>query len=134
MDNNRHRQETGQENQRILNNLLALTELIKTSRQQTELWIRTPLIPGVTTTENNLHNISTFLYENLKGTVTRWELCAFNNLCRDKYRRLGIPWQFDDTPLMTQVEFDLCGSLAKSGPFDASCIFISGAVQTEQGN
>lgn len=132
MDNARHHQETGQENQRILNNLLALVEQIKVQRDQTELWIRTPLIPDVTTTEENLQGISAFLHENLNGAVTRWELCAFNNLCRDKYRRLGIQWQFDDTPLMTQEELDRCERFAQSGPFDTSRIFVSGAVKTEQ--
>ena len=33
--------------------------------------------------------------------MERWELCAFNNLCRDKYGRLGLEWAFADTPLMT---------------------------------
>ena len=131
MNPTKHYRETGQENQRILKNLLVLAEQIRVNGYQTKLWIRTPLIPGVTTTEENLHSISTFLQKNLNGTVARWELCAFNNLCRDKYRRLGIPWRFEDTPLMTQAELDRCERFAKSGSFDASRIFISGAVKAE---
>jgi pyruvate formate lyase activating enzyme len=131
MDSTRHRQETGQENRRILANLMGVAEQIKDRGCQTELWIRTPLIPGITTTKENLHSISAFLQDKLDGMVTRWELCAFNNLCRDKYRRLGLSWQFDETPLMTQAELDICEANSKSGSFDASRIFISGAVKTE---
>ena len=42
----------------------------------------------------------------LADSVERWELCAFNNLCRDKYDRLGMEWQFAETPLMTKAELD----------------------------
>lgn len=131
MDSIQHHQHTGQDNKRVLKNLLAIAELIRIQEYPIELWIRTPLIPGITTTEENLHSISTFLHNDLEGLVTRWELCAFNNLCRDKYHRLGMPWLFNDTPLMLQPELDRCETFARSGPFDASRIFISGAVKSE---
>ncbi len=66
-----------------------------------ELWIRTPLIPGATTSEENLQAIGRYLADTLNGSISRWELCAFNNLCRDQYKRLGMEWAYAQTPLMT---------------------------------
>lgn len=126
-----HSRTTGHDNQRILQNLLTIAELMSTNRIQSRLWIRTPLIPGITTTESNLQAISAFLHKHLDGLIDRWELCAFNNLCRDKYRRLGLPWQFESAPLMTQNELDDCETTAKSGPFDPSKIWVTGAAKTE---
>ena len=67
------------------------------------LWIRTPLIPGATASDENLSAIGRHLAEHLDGTVSRWELCAFNNLCRDQYTRLGLEWAYAATPLMTRA-------------------------------
>ena len=131
MDEDQHRNTTGQSNKHILSNLLALADMLRKQYPQTALWIRTPLIPGMTTGKQNLSNIGAFIHENLDGLVERWELCAFNNLCRDKYRRLGQHWQFSDTPLMTQSEMDRCGGYAQSSPFDASRVLITGAAKTE---
>ena len=131
MDSEGHRRTTGQDNQRILENLLAVAALIRSSESQTRLWIRTPLIPGITNTAPNLREISVFLSDELDGVVDRWELCAFNNLCRDKYRRLGMTWRFDTAPLMTQPELDECETYAKAGAFDPTKIWVTGAVKAE---
>jgi len=131
IDKDQHRTATGQGNQRILSNLLVVSELIRREYRQTGLWIPTPRIPRTTTGETNLFEIGAYIHENLDGLVERWELCAFNNLCRDKYRRLGLSWQFSDEPLMTQQELDRCGFYAKSSPFDSSRILVTGAAKTE---
>jgi pyruvate formate lyase activating enzyme len=83
MDGPRHRAFTGAGNRRILDNLLLIRDFT-VATQPLDLWIRTPLIPGATATPENVAGIGRFLAENLAGLVTRWELCAFNNLCRDK--------------------------------------------------
>jgi len=134
MDAESHQHETGQENQRILKNLRFVAESIHCGRTSTRLWIRTPLIPAVTTGQANLSDISTFIHQNLDGLVERWECCTFNNLCRDKYRRLGLPWKFKQTPLMTQAMLDECRAFAQAGPFDPQRIFITGPTQTESPN
>jgi len=46
------------------------------------------VIPGATDSSENILGIGDFIKENLEGAIVRWELCAFNNLCRDKYVRL----------------------------------------------
>jgi len=126
-----HKKMTGQDNRRILQNLLAVGESIREKGQPIQLWIRTPLIPEITTSKDNLAGISQFLYRNLGDVVARWELCAFNNLCRDKYRRLDMNWRFESMPLMSQSELAVCETYAKAGPFDPSSIWVTGATKPE---
>lgn len=127
----KHTETTGQDNQRVLENLLAAAKWIQEGRIATRLWIRTPLIPDITTTKDNLQSVSRFLHMHLENIVDRWELCAFNNLCRDKYRRLDLTWRFADTPLMSQPELDTCAAYAKAGPFDPTRVIVTGAAKTE---
>ncbi|OFV87080.1 MAG: hypothetical protein A3J75_05310, partial [Acidobacteria bacterium RBG_16_68_9] len=87
IDAEKHTRLTGQSNERILSNLVDLSEQVRRGSHAVELWIRTPLIPGATATEENIRGIGAFLARSLGGGVSRWELCAFNNLARDKYRR-----------------------------------------------
>ena len=121
---------TGQNNKRVLSNLQSVTALLRDQFPQTGLWIRTPLIPGTTTLDSNLLEIGAFLKQ-LDGQVSRWELCAFNNLCRDKYRRLGLEWQYAETPLMTQAELDRCLEIARSSLFDPDRVLVTGAAKPE---
>ncbi len=100
MDPEAHRHWTGQGNKNVLGNLRRLAESIDVDQGQ-KLWIRTPLVPGATDTESNVEAIGRFIRAELGGTVNRWELCTFNNLCQEKYERLGIDWQFADAPLIT---------------------------------
>jgi pyruvate formate lyase activating enzyme len=100
IDPQKHRAFTGQRNEPILEALLFVRDAIVDGMPGTRLWIRTPLIPGATATRENLQGLGEFIAQHLDGLVERWELCAFNNLCRDKYRRLGMAWQFAETPLL----------------------------------
>lgn len=131
MDDVQHRRVTGQGIQRILNNLGAIVKLIRQNDLHTRLWIRTPLIPGITDDAANLEAIGAYLHHNLAGLVERWELCAYNNLCRDKYRRLGLAWSFEDIPLIAQSELDRCDAAAKASPFGAERISVTGAAKVE---
>jgi pyruvate formate lyase activating enzyme len=133
-DDQNHCDLTGQSNRRILQNLTHLGAILRSQYPETHLWIRTPLIPETTTTEDNLKQIGAFLHENLDGLVERWELCAFNNLCQDKYRRLGLDWRYANTPLMTQAELDRCLGFAQASPFDDARVIVTGAVKTEFSN
>jgi pyruvate formate lyase activating enzyme len=132
MDDIQHRRVTSQGNQRILDNLVSIIKMIRKNNLSTRLWIRTPLIPGITDQAGNLDAIGGFLHTDLDGWVERWELCAFNNLCQDKYRRLGLAWAFADRPLISQAELDRCEAAAKASPFDADRISVTGAARVEQ--
>ena len=86
-----------------------------------------PVDPGATFTEENITGIGDWLAEHLPEQVERWELCAFNNLCRDKYRRLGLEWDFVDAPLLAQAELDQAGQWARSAGFDPdACLCYRG--------
>lgn len=126
-----HQKWTGAPLERILDNLKWLAEEIRTHTPEKLLWIRTPLIPGATATQANLTSISAWLAANVGSTAARWELCAFNNLCRDKYTRLDQDWVFGQTELMSQAELDQAGAWARSGGFDPARIFVTGAAKLE---
>ena len=102
IDAERHARFTGQSNEKILANLAALAEQIRLGKSAARLWIRTPVIPGATATDDNIRGIGALIAAGLGDVVSRWELCAFNNLARDKYRRLGRPWAFAQTELLTE--------------------------------
>jgi pyruvate formate lyase activating enzyme len=59
--------------------------------------VRTPIIEGATDSEENIAAIGGFIRE--AGLPEKWELCAFNNLCRDKYERLDRDWAYKSVGL-----------------------------------
>ncbi|MEX1378401.1 MAG: glycyl-radical enzyme activating protein [Eubacteriales bacterium] len=92
MDADVHRQYTGQDNTKILDNYRWLSGRIREAGK-VRLWVRTPLIPSVTDTEGNVRAIAEMLEES-GDALERWELLAFNNLCEAKYDRLNKEWTF----------------------------------------
>jgi len=131
IDPDRHKVFTGQSNKTIQRNLLAIREYIETQQPGMRLWVRTPLIPGATDTPENLLGIGNFMADHLNSMVERWELCAFNNLCQDKYRRLGLDWSYRQTPLLTQDELDQLESWARKSKFPGEKIVATGATRIE---
>lgn len=102
MDPTKHIEFTGSDNRLIHENILHIVEYIHFHRLSTRIWIRTPLIPGMTASLENMSAIGTFIDTYLSGDVDKWELCAFNNLCNDKYDRLGIQWNLKRTELLSE--------------------------------
>ncbi|MCU0846705.1 MAG: glycyl-radical enzyme activating protein [Spirochaetes bacterium] len=124
-----HKKFTGADNGRILENAVYVAESIKKGVLPREMWIRTPLIPGATDRHDNISGIGGFIAEKLGGQVTRWELCAFNNLCRDKYGRLGLDWQFSDTRLLSKEEMEHFADTARKSGVDPGIVSWSGPVR-----
>jgi pyruvate formate lyase activating enzyme len=124
-----HRQFTGVSNVQILGNLNTIQDFICSQTYPPQLWIRTPLIPGATASDENLTAIGHYLASQPDGTVARWELCAFNNLCRDQYTRLGLEWTYAKTPLMTRLELEHCEKVARSCGFHPELILATGATR-----
>ncbi len=112
-DPQRHHELTGASNRQILENLTFIRDFRLAQRKQFEIWIRTPLIPGATDSDENILAIGQILAGSMDGMIARWELCAFNNLCRDQYARLGINWDYARTPLMTASELAHCKQTAE---------------------
>ena len=129
IDAERHTRFTGQSNAKILSNLVDLGERLRRNSHPAELWIRTPLIPGATATDENVRGIGAFLLQNLRDLVRRWELCAFNNLPRDKYRRLGIAWDYEQTELLTAQALRHFAELARASGVDPDIVVATGPTR-----
>jgi pyruvate formate lyase activating enzyme len=130
IDRCKHEKWTGQPNERVLDNLRRVGQYLAEQRPAMRVWLRTPLIPGATATRENLTGIGAFIQRNLDGMVERWELCAFNNLCRDKYARLGREWDYADRPLLTNEELETLASYARESGVDASIVAATGATRS----
>jgi pyruvate formate lyase activating enzyme len=105
-DEEQHRAFTGQSNVRIIENFEWLVSASKAGGAR--IWVRTPIIPGATDTDDNIRGLAGIV----RDRVDKWELCAFNNLCRDKYERLGRAWDFRDAELMTRTRMEELTALA----------------------
>ena len=100
----KHHEFTGSENSRILDSLFFIADFIRSKSLQTTIWIRTPLIPEMTATRENVSGIGRLISDNLSDLAERWELCMFNNMCVEKYKQLGVCWELSETPLMCATE------------------------------
>ena len=98
MDGGLHRHWTGVGNERILSNLEALL----TGPLQKRLILRTPLIPGITATEENLRAIATWIAG--RNPAVRWELLNYNPLAAAKYPLVGRRYCFADNPKRFSAE------------------------------
>ncbi len=99
-----HRKFTGHGNRLILDNMKSIA--VYAGIRNKRIWIRTPVIPGATDNPENIAAIARFISELTEGPVERWELCAFNNLCRDKYARLGRSWDYEKEALLPAEKID----------------------------
>lgn len=126
-----HKHYTGHGTTRIRENFALVLEATGRAARPLELWVRTPIIPGYTDTETNLLELGRRLAPHA-GQIARWELCAFNNLCRDKYRRLGLDWALKDAPLLSASRMDALRQAALAGGFTADKLRVSGACREEE--
>ncbi|MBN2078368.1 MAG: glycyl-radical enzyme activating protein [Spirochaetes bacterium] len=132
IDSARHAEFTGSGNELILANLIHAAEFARDRIMPREIWIRTPVIPGATDRRENILGIGAFIAANLAGSVTRWELCAFNDLCRDKYLRLGCDWPYGGRGLMERETMEeLAGAACESG-VDPAIVGWTGPVRLSE--
>ncbi len=136
-DVQKHIEFTGKSNVQVLNNLTFILSFMRDHIFPREVWIRTPLIPGKTAREYNIRAIAQRINELLTihpRAITRWDLCAFNNLCKDKYVRLGLKWELANTPLLTKEELDHYGAIAKQHCSNPAIVKTSGSTRIEESN
>jgi pyruvate formate lyase activating enzyme len=129
IDPEKHRQFTGNTNEKVLENLKLISKWMNINHMPIELWIRTPVIPDATGTEENLMGIGKFISENSLNP-TRWELCTFNNLCKDKYSRLGIQWLFEKQDLITAEKMEYFLETARNSGVDRQIVSGTGRVKS----
>jgi pyruvate formate lyase activating enzyme len=120
---------TGRSNTLILENLFRVADAAREG--DLSLWVRTPLVPGVTATQENLEGLGRLISRTGNGVVQRWELCSFNNLCRDKYRRLDKPWDFALTPLMSREELEELAAYARHSGVEPGIVSVTGAARRD---
>ena len=98
IDDAAHRKLTGQTNQNILEMAAYLSDHGKS------MWIRHVLVPGITTEEDELYRLRSFL-DTLK-TVERVEVLPYHTLGVFKWKELGIPYQLEgvDPPTKEQID------------------------------
>jgi pyruvate formate lyase activating enzyme len=119
IDPQRHKEATGVDNAP----LLAVAEEI--SGSGLPMWIRTPVVPGYTDDDENIAAIGTFLRDRLKA-VERWDLLAYTNLGRPKYKRLDLVYGPGDAPLIERHRMVELHSVA--APFFKNTVW-SGATR-----
>jgi len=129
IDPDQHMVFTGSDNRIILENLIHVSRYIETHLYPEGLWIRTPLVPGTTATVPNINGIGTWIARHLGDQIKRWELCSFNNLCRDKYTRLGLTWQFRDENLLDENTINDLVSAARTSGVDPDIVHWTGAAR-----
>lgn len=129
IDSERHACFTGQPNDKILANLRALADRMRTEATPPALWIRTPLIPGATLTDENIEGIGRFIATYLADVVSRWELCAFNPLATDKYERLQLEWTFAGAPPIGASELEHAAAVARRSGVDPKIVVATGMTR-----
>ncbi len=111
IDSKKHQEFTGVPNEKILKNAIWLVKHVENNEKK--MWIRTPLIPGYTATEENIKGIGEFIVSKLENKIERWDLLSFNNLCVEKYSRLDMDWALKDVILMTKDEIEKLVEIGK---------------------
>lgn len=131
IDPERHLNFTGSKNDTILENLIFTADFIKSHIYPQSLWIRTPIIPGATATKENIKGIGRFISSKLGDAVDRWELCTFNNLCKDKYIRLGLDWPFKQEELVEETLIIELAEIARHSGVNPDIVHWSGTTRLE---
>ena len=49
----------------------------------------------------------------MRNNIVRWDLLAFNNLAKDKYHRMDLPYPCENLELFTSEEMDIFLQIAK---------------------
>ena len=104
IDSDKHKEYTGVPNEVILKNAIWISNNLK--RNDKKMWIRTPIIPNYTATDENIKGIGEFIVSKLDNFPERWDLLSFNNLCISKYERLDMEWSLKNVPLMKKEDIE----------------------------
>ncbi|WFD11752.1 choline TMA-lyase-activating enzyme [Tepidibacter hydrothermalis] len=117
IDSERHYQLTGVRNERILENLKELL------RRRYNVKIRMPLLKGVNDSQNEIKRVIEFLmpyrdYKNFKGI----DLLPYHKLGVNKYNQLGMKYQIEEDPKLSNEELEIIESWIKEYDFPVSVI------------
>jgi len=120
IDPERHRQATGVAPDRILQNARHIAS------DGRPMWVRTPVVLGCTDDAGNVTALAAYIRDELP-TVVRWELLAYTNLGRPKYRRLDRPDPLESAELPMRDHMEELSRLARQAGVEV--VTWSGAVR-----
>jgi len=112
MDPARHQDLTKVPLEPVLNALRMISE------HNVPVWVRTPVIPGMTDDEANIRAIAAHLRDHA-STLERWDLLAFENTCVAKYTMLGLQYALAGKPLQTAAHMEHLHNIAREVMPDA---------------
>lgn len=114
MDPEKHKMYTGVSNKRILENL------IKLSRENVDLLIRIPVIPGHNEDEENIRLTTKFVMEELDlARFERLELLPYHKLGAFKYTRLGRTYSLNSLQAPSDEKMEALKKIVES--FGLTC-------------
>lgn len=105
LDDEAHIRYTGLSNKRTLENIARLKEYA------IPVTVRTPLIPGVTDSQENISGIARWIRENAR--VEQYELLNYNPLAEAKFQELGMPYVLSNLKRKTAAELKNLAALAE---------------------
>jgi pyruvate formate lyase activating enzyme len=106
MDPDKHLEYTGVPLDRVLSNARVVNE------SGLPIWVRTPVIPDYTDSEDNIRAISKFIIANMQS-VRRYDLLAFNKMCIDKYALFGLEYPLKDAELVSDDTMERLARVAR---------------------
>ena len=105
MDSARHRKHTGVANQRILDNAMRL------GQQRIPLIVRTPVVPGINDTPEDVGAIAEFVAT--LPSLLYYELLPFHPMARGKYASLDMDYRAKDLRSPSKEEMDALVKVAQ---------------------
>jgi pyruvate formate lyase activating enzyme len=90
---------TGVNNSPILDNLRRLAGV------GADIIVRLPIIPGFNDTVEQMKEVADFLVQ-LAPSLVQVDVLPFHNWCQDKYRWLGMDWEYGESQSMTAGDVD----------------------------
>ena len=103
MDDDAHRELTGQNNTNILDMARCLSDNGKA------MWIRHVLVPGITDDEGQLKRLRKFI--DTLNTVERVEVLPYHTLGIFKWKELGIPYRLEGVKPPTEEQVQRAGEI-----------------------
>jgi pyruvate formate lyase activating enzyme len=125
MDSAKHKEYTGVPLERVLENAKIV------GKSDVEVWVRTPVIPDYTDSEDNVRAIAHFIDEFMPN-VTRYDLLAFNRMCIDKYALFGLEYPLKDKDLVQKETMEKLQSVARLEGIEN--VVWSGMTRREDGS
>ena len=107
IDDEKHRELTGQSNK----NILAFAKYLDS--KNIPVWIRHVVVPGITLEEESLKKLGRFI--GTLSNVKRVETLPYHSLARPKYEKLGITYPLEDTPDATKEQAQWAREIIEQG-------------------